>query len=160
MKFTYLVGILLMTFLFSCSDSEEDDQISFEERIIGGWILEIDRIAGSGCQTLYSGVPDQYPADELGCVVRREITGSTKNCVNLEFRAGGVGTFLWSEINGRGEDAPITYEINEDNEVRYCFAEFTCSNYFKFIGDRLESVTDLSFDADLPCESTFVLMPK
>ncbi len=29
------------------------------------------------------------------------------------------GRFLWSEIYGSGVDAPLTYETNEDNELRY-----------------------------------------
>ena len=93
-------------------------------------------------------------ADAEGCTIASPL-GNAKRCINLEFRAGGEGTFFWSEFSST-LDAPMTYNI-EDDAVEYCLAG-SCSGLFSFVGDKLESAGDLRLDQD--CKAIYVLRRK
>lgn len=153
----YLLMFIGLAFLCSCSDDESEMSIDFAEEIIGGWQLNMIRVAGADCTAVFGAdVPEMYLADEEGCARPTEILGNALRCVNVEFMANGVGMFLWSEITER-EDEPINYTITND-EIEYCFDGSFCSGSFKLVGNQLESATELRLDQD--CSAVFVLRRK
>lgn len=164
MKNLSLFGCLILCIFFSCSDSNKEDDMAAQEditaKIIGRWKMDHVRIEGSGCKIKYPGSLDLYEADSVGCVGLSEISGSTQYCVNVELRANGEGTFLWSEVDEEKPDAEITYDINDENKVRYCFVGSLCSDYYALIDGKLEYEEDITFDTDNPCFGYWVLTPN
>jgi len=155
MKISYLLLFVFSVFLFSCSS--EDPDITLAASLIGEWQLETIRVDGVDCKTNFgSNVPEEYLADEEGCAVALEVLGNSSRCINIDLRADGIGTFLWSEITG-GEDAEITYTV-ENGEFEYCFEGSSCSSGYSLVGDKLESKLDVVFDGE--CSVTYVLKRK
>lgn len=155
-KLSFLSFICVFFFL-SCSDDDSDNGSDLADVIVGGWQLERIRVEGVDCKLMFgNSVPEEYLADEEGCASPTEISGNAKRCVNVEFKENGEGLFLWSEISGQ-QDAPITYSI-VNNEVRYCFVGSACSDYYKLVGENLETEVDLTLDQE--CSAIYVLRRK
>lgn len=152
MKNIFIFLFTLSVISFSCSNDD------LEEDVVGDWILELIRIEGGDCQSIFSSdVPTEYLADSEGCAIPLEVLGNARRCVNIKLLEDGTGFFLWSEISG-SEDTPITYTF-EGGVMKYCAGNFSCSGEYRMVGDRLENDgVPLSLEGD--CRAVRVIRRK
>lgn len=157
MRTVYLF-VLTTILLIACSDDDSQSGGNIEDEIVGTWILERIEVEGPDCQLLFGpNIPTEYLADEKGCARPTEIQGNSRRCINVVFNEDGTGTFLWSEISSGGEDAPITYSI-ENDQVEYCFEQFTCSGEYELINGKLQAKVELHFEQT--CRAVYILRKR